>query len=172
MPIDNDLTLDILLKQDMQIIINEVSADLLDALKKNIQSIVYNPFHPKKYERQKGSGGFLGSWDKTNSEIKGKNIESLITNDLDNGGTVMAHSPNDFIHGSNYSILGDDVRNVLAEIINEGKSGSYFDWTEPPHWWKSPRMFWQATEELILNGWVDGQIEKAFRRHGIKFRKL
>jgi len=156
MLIDNDLTLDLILKQDIAIVINEVSTDLLEALKKNIRLIVYNPFKPSKngYERQGEEGGFLGSWDKTNVDIAGREISSLITNDPDNGGTSMGYLPEDFIHGSVVNDVISDVRQVLAEIINEGKSGSYFDFAPEPHWWKSPRMFWEATEELISNGWL------------------
>ncbi len=170
MLIDNDIALDLLVMQDMSLIVEEVSQELLGALKKNIRLIVYNPFKPSKngYERQGENGGFLGSWVKTNADIKGRSIESNIYSDSQ----TMKYEPESFIHGSIVNDVISDVRQVLAEIINEGKSGSYFDWTAEPHWWKSPRMFWEATEELILNGWVDGRIESAFRRHGMKFRKI
>lgn len=163
---DDDM-LNVFLLAEMGDVVNEVSAGLLKALKKNIEQIVYDPFDPKVYERQGENGGFLGSWIKTDSITIGQRNTSEIYSEP----SLMNYNPTSYIHGSVVGGQSTDIRNVLDEIINEGKSGPLFDFAKSELWWKIPRQYWEATEELMLNGYVDRLLEKAFRSRGISFRK-
>ena len=163
---DDDM-LNVLFLDEMRDIVDEVSEGLLQALKKNIQKIVYDPFNPKMYDRQEENGGFLGSWVKTDTITSGqKNSSEIFSNPA-----LLVHEPSSFIHGSIVNRQTTDIRDVLDEIINEGKSGSLFDFAKSALWWKIPRQYWEATELLMDNGYVDKLLEKAFRSRGISFRK-
>ena len=127
---DDDI-LNSFLLAEMRDITDEVSGGLLKALKKNIQQIVYDPFDPVMYDRQGRNEGFLGSWVRTLATTSGQTNSSEIYSEP----SFMNYSPGKYIHGSVVKGQSTDIRNVLDEIINEGKSGPLFDFAKSELWW-------------------------------------
>jgi hypothetical protein len=175
----NDMELDVIMFKLMTDVVDEVTWKLLEQLKDKINTIVYNPYHPKKYVRHKYNGGLLENWIKTPALAAGRTITGMIDQDpysmiLDQGEEIDEW-PYSYpsIHGSKYTKKdGDqyekDIRETLSEIIIKGWSGSRFG---KIGFWKTPRDFWSPFIELLNNGTVEGYIEKAFRSRGIKYIK-
>jgi len=164
--IESDDQLMAVLRAEFISIIDVVTMKLLDKLSGDsglLEQIVYSPYNPSEYSRQGRTGGLLGEWDKTNAIANGNIISSEITEYPDR----LNHDPEDFIHGSNYSKLGDDIREVLSEIVFEGKSGPF--WGEG--FWRSPRDAWTPFIALLDDGTVDKMLENEFRIRGIKYIK-
>ena len=164
---DNDNALNAAIMQDLISIIDVVTDKLHEELKKLIKKIVYIPFSPAKYNRQGDNGGLLDEWDRTNPIVTGNSVYTEIYDDP----SRLNVDPNSFVHGSNHWIMSD-IRQMLAEIVIEGKSGPYFDFAQPPHWWKSPRDFWTPFTDLLKDGTVDRMIEKEFKIRGIPYKKI
>jgi hypothetical protein len=167
MPIMNDEELNAMLLIDLQSIIDEVTNWLYEVLLDTINDEVYNAGSPQWYERNLMKGGLLGSFDKSDAIINGQKIQSKINH---NPRSMVQHrsgNVDDFTHGSEFWIM-DDIRKLLAEIIIEGKSGPLFG----EGYWREPRDFWTPMEDLLKNGEVDKQIEKAFDKRNIIWKKF
>jgi hypothetical protein len=163
MPATNDAELMAMMMGDFTLIIDEVSKELLEKLLEVIHAVVYDPFHPKKYNRLGDNGGLLDDWDKTNPVISGNTIESEISEYPDR---MVLDAPG-FTHGSLY-YDPNDVRDFLSELIIEGKSGDLFG----EGFWRSSRDFWTPFLQLIDDGTADRIIEKAMNSRGIKWIKI
>jgi hypothetical protein len=159
----NDASLNAFLTMVMSDVINSVTEELIEELQLEILETVYDPVSPSVYERQKFNGGLVNSWVQ-HQTVAGNVIENKIEEDSD----LLTHDPGNFIHGSYYYFLGDDIRGALAEIINEGKSGDLFG----EGFWRSPRPFFDNFIEKVNNGLVDEKLEKHFRIRGIKYVKI
>ena len=165
MAIDNDATLQAVLLNDLNHIINEVTGKLLKNLQESIEKEVYGAGTPSPdgYSRNRMDGGLKGSFERLNAGTTGLTVESKI----EQNPMSMKIDPENYIHGSNYWDYGDDIRNILAEIIIEGKSGPRFG----EGFWREPRDFWEPfIKELNKNG--NKFIEQAFKSRGIIYSKV
>jgi len=158
----NDAMLEDLLLIELQGMINEVSEQMLEKLQELIQTEVYDDF-PSMYQRQGMNGGLLGSFEKSDANIIGREIESLIDQNI----MDMTLEPENYIHGS-YEWHTDDIRDLLTEIIVEGKSGDRFG----SGFWTRPRDFWKPFIELLENGTCDTLLIKAAKKRGIVLQRV
>lgn len=163
---DNDKALTIAIINDFCKIIDTITDKLLEKLKEIIEEVVYNPYEPKKYERQGLHAGLLGEWERNHARI----VNNTVVSEIFEAPYSMSVNPDNFIHGS---LLYDpnDIREFLAEIVITGKSGRHFDFAHPPLWWRSPRDFWTPFVQLLSDGTVDSMIEREMKKRGIRFIK-
>ena len=161
MMIDNDIQLQQVIINDLTHIINEVAGRLLENLQDSIETIVYDAGTPSTYDRNKMDGGLQGSFERLNAKTTGLTVESKV----EQNPMSMKLDPENYIHGSDDWIM-DDVRDILADIIIEGKSGPKFG----NGFWREPRDFWEPfMKELNKNG--NKFIEEAFKSRGIRYIK-
>jgi hypothetical protein len=144
-------------------ILDEVTKELLDKLKEIIQEVVYDHNNPiNAYQRSSETENFKNSWIRDNAVQIGNSVETKIYQDP----MLMALDSNNFIHGS----FGDDIRKDLAEVLNMGLTGPYWDDKtnqEPPLWWKLPRPFWEKFREHFEEN-ARPMLIKAFAEKGLK----
>ena len=169
MMIDNDMQLQQVILNDLTHIINEVAGRLLKNLQDSIETIVYDAGTPSIYDRNKMDGGLQGSFERLNAKTTGLTVESKV----EQNPMSMKLDPENYIHGSNdWKKYGDDIRDILADIIINGRIGN-------PHvgnrfgngFWREPRDFWEPfMKELNKNG--NKFIESAFRMRGIVYKKI
>jgi hypothetical protein len=167
--IDNDDALQSVILRDLSDIIDEVADLLLTNLRDSIKENVYDKGSPTTYIRQGINGGLEGSFNASNAEVLGLAVQSAISQDPSLQEPPMAYDPENFVHGSVVGGIVSDVRDILAELIINGRNGS-------PHvgdlfgegFWREPRDFWQPfINELDKNG--NQYIEDAFRARGIQY---
>ena len=170
MPIvNNDTELILAFEKDLDEIIENVTEKVLQDLKDIIQNVVYDPYTQKVQEYQR-TMQFKDSWEKDqiNSfkpSLNGVEIENRVFNNF----TKMLFVPLLYQHGSD---LSGDISKYLAEILNEGKTGSIFGSANPPAWWRTDRPFWDVFIQQMNNGSVFRYIEQEFNRKGIIFRRF
>lgn len=155
---DNDDALNADIVRVMSEIINEVAEKLVEKLQEIIQDVVYDPFTPEVYQRQGMNGGFIGSWtDSSETNTMG----NIVTSTIESDPSKMNINREDFIHGSALSNgYISDIRDVLAEIINEGHSGDLFG----DGFWREPRIFWEPFLQLLNDGTVEFYDRKCFSK--------
>jgi hypothetical protein len=163
--IHNDAELQTLLMPMMKGILDETALGLSFELRSKIISKVYAKNQPKMYKRHGDAGGLLSAWEVSKSKVSGK----FITSDIDYHPENMTGWDGRFSHGSP---LSGDIRDALAEIIIEGKSGSYFDWTPGKHWWKYKRDFWKPFLNFLDTRRASKMFEDALRKRGLKFKRI
>ena len=170
--ITNDTQLTQAIIDDMIGIIDEVAEEIYKELQKQMDDIVYDPYatQVKKYPRHKDNGGLRGMFEVEKAMRSGNTVISEIG---ENSSTLHYHpEPEDgYVHGSHYQSGGQDVitdiRDVLIEIITEGRAGRLFG----EGFWRSPRNFWKPLIDMIENKKFDKYIEQGFKKRGIKFKK-
>ena len=162
----NDDQLNAKLLFDFTDIIDEVTYKILLELRKSIEKEVYGAGTPSPdgYNRLMYSGGLIGSFEKYRTKTSGQVVQGMI----DQNSYSMTLDSDEFIHGSNYWNVTDDIRTMLSDIIIEGKSGGLFG----PGFWRQPRPFWQPIIDMLTNGEVDKLIENAMTTRGIIWRKF
>ena len=160
----NDATLNAAILNDFQSIVDKISEEILQEVIDSIDNVVYGAGNPNYYTRNGLYGGLSGMFFKTDAMIYGQEIKS----DIDNDPSSLKHDPAMFTHGSNYSKKGDDIRDVLIEIITEGLSGYFFG----SGWWQAPRDFWQPVLNKIQRGDMDKYIEAEMSRRNIQWTKI
>ena len=160
----NDKELMAVLMNDFTEIINVVADRVLEEIvKPSIQENVYDVGNPTTYDRQGETGGLLGAWEKNDPSVTGNIINSEIAvNPLS-----MTLDNENFIHGSQYWAM-NDVRSILAGIINDGESGNLFG----NGWWRTPRNFWSPIEIAVKNGSINKIIEDEMTKRGINWVKI
>jgi len=165
--ITNDKQLETLMMIQLTEIINEVTFLLLEKLEDNIQKYVYaRKRKPAKYKRRKWNGGLLEEWEMNSAVARGRKATAEISENPE----VMHNVPEKYVHGSLYNKKYGltDVREFISKMIIEGTSGDIFG----DGYWMQERDFWSPTMKLLENGWIEKQIEKSFRKSGIKFQKV
>lgn len=160
----NDAQLNAAILNDFQGIIDKVAEDILQEVLDSIEDVVYGAGTPKVYERWGKNQGLLDIFYKTDAQIIGQSVQSNIDNDP----SILKHEPDFFIHGSNYSKKGDDVREVILDIITEGLSGYLFG----PGWWQYPRDFFTPLINKIKRGDLDHYLESEMSRRNIQWKKI
>ena len=163
--ITNDTELIDAITKDMAGIIDELIEEIHKELQKKMDDIVYDPNEPSPdgYQRQGNVGGLRGMFEIDKAHVSG----NMISAELKENSSTLAHDPDHFIHGSNYSRRGNDIRDVLIEIITEGKSGDFFG----EGFWRAKRDFWTPLIKMIEDKKFDKYIEQGFKSRGIKFKK-
>jgi hypothetical protein len=160
---NNDAQLEALFLIELKGIINDVAKDMLQKLYDSIEQEVYGAGTPTTYHRLRMVGGLLGSFEKDDASIVGREVESTI----DQNPMTMVNDPENHIHGSldkwkDGSIV-PDIRDIITDIIIEGRSGSRFG----DGFWREPRDFWSSFIRLIENGTCDMLIQNAAKKRGI-----
>lgn len=162
------------LKIPIELSIKHLGDIVRDATKTFIQNIVYDPYEPKRYVRvgvnKKGTykGSFIGSWIHEDFGFRTtifSDWESMVNHD-DLQTTMMVDEngvqEEDFTHGSEH-FDPTDMRQGLARIINEGKSGRWFG----AGYWRDPRNFWDPTLEYVKNDILKKDIKDVFAKNKI-----
>ncbi|MHC1722442.1 MAG: hypothetical protein AB9836_04455 [Aminipila sp.] len=98
--------------------VRKVAEWIQEVIKIKIQEDVYNAGVPLIYER---TYEFLNSFNMDLQKL-GNYVVATIFFDP----TTMECNPDNFQHGSNYSDRGSDLREALAEVLNDNKSGALF----------------------------------------------
>jgi len=144
-------------------ILDQVTQELLDKLKEIIQEVVYDHGNPvNAYQRSSENENFKNSWIRDNAIQMGNSVESKIYQDP----MLMGLDSSNFIHGS----FGDDIRKDLAEVLNMGLTGPYWDDKtnqDPPLWWRLPRPYWDQFVEYFESN-ARPMLIKAFAEKGLK----
>ncbi|MGL4453665.1 MAG: hypothetical protein ACRCTZ_21105 [Sarcina sp.] len=141
--IQDDLQLQMFLLNDLQRAVDNTLERCLNELQEIIMSTVYGAGTPIVYER---TNEFLESFKENKATIKGLMVQGEIFQDF----MSMSYNPESFTHGS-YS---GDVREYLADIINDGAIGLFGD-----GWYSQSRPFW---DEFIY--WVDNNLNSIFEQ--------
>lgn len=105
------------------------------------------------------TGQFYEAWKQGITENVGKLIRGSVGYDSDG----MMCVPDAFIHGSNYWSGGDDVRDILPDLIFGGKSGGIFG----QGFWTDERDAWSPTIAKI-DASFDKWVKEGFRQAGVK----
>lgn len=155
--ISNNEQLQITLLNSLQVAIDNVLNQCLEKLRGIIFDTVYGAGEPLTYQT---TWEFMLSWEVNNATIKGLMVQGELFQNF----MSMSYDPDNFIHGSNYS---GDIREFLADIINNGIDGGLFG----DGWYSKSRCFW---DEFVL--WVEDNIDMIFQNEckklGINMRGI
>jgi len=155
---DNDAALEMAILNDLNKALDEVADEILELLKENVFSVVYEPYEPSMYVRGYANGGFLGSWevgDSDSATIKNVLEAKIFSNpeEMTSGG---------FHHGN----ASTDRREFMDAIIAEGTDYDFFTLVGGD-WWKEPRDYWTPTISQLDAGYFDALVTKALRNKGL-----
>lgn len=114
----------------------------LDALRDNIEDIVYGAGRPKKYVR---TYEFLDSFEKNATTIRNNIISSEI-----------------FYNWQSLTIDSDLSQHIEAEELAE----ILFKGTGIDAWWGKPRDAWTPSLELFYNGTFLGWVKDEIKQYG------
>jgi len=138
----------------MQNAIEEVIEKAFDALKSEVESVVYDKGGSDWYER---SNTFLDQWYTETTNAKGRVRGAMIKNNT----SLMANDPSDFVHGSNVAPQWRDFRSKLTEAIFNGyqvfNSGYHVE----------ARNAWSSFEEKVNEEKIGAWFKAAMRRQGV-----
>ena len=151
-----------MLMKDMSIVVNAVVDEIIEELKKKMDEIVYSD-SPAWYPRQYSNGGLYELWEKS----KGKGSKNSLSYEIKEHPEKLTHEPKAFIHGSRFWKKGDNITQILADIVIGGGSGPLFG----SGFWTEPRDFWTPLTEMIESGEFEGIIERTLKSLGIIFIK-
>ena len=171
MQIKNEIELKIMILNRMKPVIDMVVDEILESLKKNIDKKVYNSYSPTFYQRLGDNGGLRDLWEEKGSKIIGGKVVGEIKEDperLTINEDLFQHGSSDLYEYGGKSWYKNDIRDILAYIVIEGKSGNLFGDGE----WRKPRDFWHPLIDELDDGKINQIIEKAFRKHKIKFIRI
>lgn len=146
-------------------VVKKVSQQVYDMLLEFMDDIVYAS-SPEVYisgARFGADAGTLrGSFVLTEPEQVGNMIVAQIYHDYN----LLDHAPWNFVHGSNYYTVTDDIRPILLEkIIIGGGSGDFFG----PGWWQESRDFWTPFVDWTKDGTIEHMLRSEFALYGIKY---
>jgi len=159
----NDKQITNFFTSEMKLILDEVAEKIILELQKKIDEKVYNGFTPTTYSRQMDNGGLRDLWQAKPSKKRGDTVKVKIEEEPD----LMTHDPDNFIHGSNYWTK-NDIRDILSNIVIEGKSGDLFGDGE----WRQPRDFWTPLIDMLDSGEINKMLESGFKSRGINFIRI
>lgn len=159
----NDDELNAALLNDFMGMIDELTIEFLNKLLEYIETEVYDVGSPQWYDRNKLNGGLLGSFEASNT----KKVMQRIFQTIAQNPNSMILDSDEFIHGSNYWVM-DDIRDLLTEIVVEGKSGKLFG----DGFWRQPRDFWTPMMDFLQTAEADKIFENIMTKHGIVWKKI
>lgn len=133
-----------------------------------IQTIVYDVYKPKFYQRREffyeGEIGFIGSWSHKES-YTANGMKTTIASWYNK----MHHDPKEFVHGSPPPLWEtDDVRDRLDELIFEGHSGDLFGWGK----WTQKRNAWDPFIKYVNDDFLKSEIINIFKKNDLKITKI
>ena len=165
MKIKNETVLKTIMLNQMKSVMDMVVDEILESLKKNIDKKVYNSFSPSKngYQRLGDNGGLRDLWEEEEAKIKNGKVIGEVKEKPER----LVLNEDLFQHGSRFWYQ-NDIRDMIAYIVIEGKSGDLFGDGK----WRKPRDFWHPLIDKLDSGQVNQIIEKAFRKHKIKFIRV
>ncbi len=141
-------------------VIDDVASWLLQKIQDTVQEEVYDAYPKgKMYKRLGKSGGFLGAWEKNTQKIVADYIESNIGFAPDR----MIYDPEEHQHGS---IVDGDRRKQMVDLI---QSGSGYDFGGNA---AEERPFWNLIEEVVQDGSLDFEIERAMTKRGLSWERI
>jgi hypothetical protein len=163
--IKNETVLKTIMLNQMKSVMDMVVDEILESLKKNIDKKVYNSFSPSKdgYQRLGDNGGLRDLWEEEEAKIKNGKVIGEVKEKPER----LVLNEDLFQHGSRFWYQ-NDIRDMIAYIVIEGKSGDLFGDGK----WRKPRDFWHPLIDKLDSGQVNQIIEKAFRKHKIKFIRV
>lgn len=160
----NDTQVTNFFTSEMKKVLDIVAEKMILKLQEKIDEKVYNSFTPTTYNRQMDNGGLRDLWRANPSRRKGDKVSVKVKEEPE----FLTHTPEEFIHGSNHSKKGDDIRKVLAEFVLEGESGDLFG----DGVWRDKRDFWTPFIDMLDDGEINTIIEDAFTAVGINFIRI
>ena len=165
MKIKNETVLKTIMLNQMKSVMDMVVDEILESLKKNIDKKVYNSFSPSKdgYQRLGDNGGLRDLWEEEKAKIK----NGKVIGEVKEKSERLVLNEDLFQHGSRFWYQ-NDIRDMIAYIVIEGKSGDLFGEGK----WRKPRDFWNPLIDKLDSGQINQIIEKAFRKHKIKFIRI
>jgi hypothetical protein len=163
--IKNETVLKTIMLNQMKSVMDMVVDEILESLKKNIDKKVYNSFSPSKngYQRLGDNGGLRDLWEEEEAKIKNGKVIGEVKEKPER----LVLNEDLFQHGSRFWYQ-NDIRDMIAYIVIEGKSGDLFGEGK----WRKPRDFWHPLIDKLDAGQINQIIEKAFRKHKIKFIRV
>ena len=146
----------------LQDVIKEVADKINDKLRVRIDEDVYiNRNNYYVGGSKKPTYEFRESVTTSNIEID----KNIVSTEIFHDSEKMSFRPDDFVHGSRYWKHGDDIREYLPKIINDGLSGSLFG----SGWWQEERPYFTNTlKELENSGLIRKWFLEAMRKRGLK----
>ncbi len=157
MAVRNQSELTELLRQELKPVVDKVVDKIYIDNYDMIEKIVYDAYQPEEYQRTNDFA--LDAWEVTPAHSNGK---LRIQGDVHYAPENMTYRPDDFVHGSNY---GGDVREALAEIIYQGKSGPMFG--KGP--WTRKRNAYNALIKYLGKRRFNSYLKEALDECGIKY---
>jgi hypothetical protein len=163
----NDPQLQAAILRDLKDIVDEVTEQVVGMLRDSIEKYVYGVATPARYHRNRLNGGLQGSFIKTKAVVSGLKVSSrayqdyLLMIEHDQG------NPKDYTHGSEFWGI-TDIRELLAGIIIEGRSGPWFG----DGFWRRKRDFYSPVITLLDGGELEKMIENAFDKRKIKWKRV
>ena len=163
MQIKNEIELKIMILNRMKPVIDMVVDEILESSKKNIDKKVYNSFSPSTYQRLGDNGGLRDLWEEEKSKI----VNGKVIGEVKEKPERLVLNEDLFQHGSRFW-HENDIRDMIAYIVIEGKSGDFFGEGK----WRKPRDFWHPLLDKLDAGQINKIIEKAFKQNKIKFVRI
>lgn len=161
--IRNAKELDDILIKILKDVIQEVAEKINDKLRSRIDEDVYvnrNSYYHDKSRQP--TYQFRESVTTDEVKVDGKEVSTKVYHDANK----MELNVDTFLHGSRYWEHGEDVRELLPKIINDGLSGNLFGANQ---WWQEPRPYWTNTiKELESQGLIKKWFKEAMRKRGFK----
>lgn len=140
--------------------LNELGEMINDKMKAQIDYDVYvgqNKVYEPTYEFRESYESKDVTKDKRNPEVLIKSNPDKMSLDSDN-----------FVHGSNYSRRGDDVRGVLDDILANNLSGNITKkWFGDGFWRHRDSYFDNTLKALEVNGWLSKTFKQLLRKRGL-----
>lgn len=157
MAVKNQSELTSLLRQELKPVVDKVVDKIYKENREIVQKIVYDVYQPEVYER---TFQFRDeAWETTSAHNKGK---LRIQGDLHFAPENMTYEPETWTHGSYY---GGDVREALAEIIYQGRSGPMFGKGK----WTNKRNAYNALIKRLGKRRFNSYLKEALDECGIKY---
>lgn len=161
--IDNDVELQKAMYNAAKQVVANVSEMLVQEVKKRIDMDVYRAARGRRRYYARGAKNptyqFRDTW-----ENKIEDSQYDITGVVYQEWQEMELDAANFVHGSYCYKPTDDVREFLAEIINEGAAGPIFG----NGFWRKKRPFWDNAMKILQDGTMDKWIKKEFKKLGIE----
>lgn len=159
---DNDVALDYFLYNAAKKVVENVAEKVVQEVKNRIDIDVYSAGNLRRYYakgNKKPTYDFRDSWDKKVEESQ-MEVSGVVYQEYQ----LMILDADNFIHGSRHYKKGEDVREFLAKIINEGKSGAIFGYG----FWREKRPFWDNAMKILEDGTIDKWIKEEFAKAGFE----
>lgn len=174
------------IEADLFPVIESIGEEVNFLVKFTVEEIVYDPYRPRTYVRQRENGGFLSSWI---SEM-GYNLAGAPMATIYSDGQSMVFDQENlpYVHGAPAGQNGlfgpeTDRRDVLDALIAEGIGYDFFmaspnnpsgaSYMGPDdNWWTRPRDYFSHSKDLLEHGGKLSEYAiRAFKKNGFKLKR-